>query len=631
MFSTSRRMFLTSLIVVQAAISLRVCNAEETVCPEGPPPQCEVDEPNGRTTCLDGTWPTDASNDPAFQIPSTTQYLFLRNIKFPIRENSYRLSHLIHLTDLVIQYSESCEVTTGATVPFLFQDLVASLDRSTMRRLIFYDINLQTIDDDFFAGFSGLESVEFYGCPIKEFTHRAFNPLAMGAPVSGLPGARNTSSFKTLQVLQDEELTEFAWEVLYPVAESLEVISFSAENLAEITYTPPIDSFGGMFLNRLTQLEIWETHLTTLPESVLNTITGAANAPVNLNFLRNKNICSDCINCSNCELVMPALRPLVNWASGSDFRTLRGSCLSATQGLFEFDIVGNSWDCIDKTTPGTPTTDPPQTTLPLENPTLPVGSSEGSSALPTTAEYVTTSGNWNSTANPTTDRQSDLPGPSNGRKKAHAILMVIAWNFLVTIGVLTARQTKNIYPNKRPLNGPVWFIAHRTLMSLAVVLTLSSIIIIIVDVGGWRDISHAYLGVITFSLAMIQPFIAVFFRPHLGNARRYIFNYFHWTLGRLTYLLSVVTMFLGARLPVLGVHEAAAYLILTCFIVNILLQIGLEVNRHRHIFNARVPPLRPNEFPIDSAQKILLIVDVIFISAITISVIVLIAVAPLHN
>ncbi|OWA54546.1 hypothetical protein BV898_18946 [Hypsibius exemplaris] len=90
-------------------------------------------------------------------------------------------------------------------------------------------------------------------------------------------------------------------------------------------------------------------------------------------------------------------------------------------------------------------------------------------------------------------------------------------------------------------------------------------------------------------------------------------------------------MFLGSRLPVLGVHEAAAYLILTCFLVNILLQIGLEVNRNRHIFNARVPTLRPNEFPIDFAQKILLIVDAIFITAITISVIVLIAVAPLHN
>ncbi|OWA55085.1 putative Ferric-chelate reductase 1 [Hypsibius exemplaris] len=414
-----------------------------------------------------------------------------------------------------------------------------------------------------------------------------------------------------------------------------------------------------MFLNHLTQLWIWDTHLITLPESVLNTITGAADAPVELSFVWNENICSDCINCSNCELVMPALWPLINWVSVSDLRSLGGSCLKATQDEFRFYIVGNSWNCIDTTTPGITLRNSPQTTLPLKNstlpvassegfsaspttaeyvttsdnwnPTLPVGSSEGSSALPTTAEYVTRSDNWNSTANPTADRPSNLPASSNGRKKAHAILMIIAWNFLVTIGVLTARQTKNMYPNKRPLNGPVWFIAHRTLMSLTVILTLSSIIIIIVDVGGWRDISHAYLGVITFSLAMIQPFVAVFFRPHIGNARRFIFNYFHWTLGRLTYLLSVVTMFLGARLPVLGVHEAAAYLILTCFIVNILLQIGLEVHRNRQIFNARDPPLRPNEFPIDSAQKILLIVDVIFITAITISVIVLIAVAPSHN
>ncbi|OWA54545.1 hypothetical protein BV898_18945, partial [Hypsibius exemplaris] len=128
------------------------------------------------------------------------------------------------------------------------------------------------------------------------------------------------------------------------------------------------------------------------------------------------------------------------------------------------------------------------TTSPWENSTPPVGFSEGFSASPITADYVTTSGNWNFTVNPTTDRPSDLPATSNGRKKAHAILMVIAWNFLVTIGILTARQTKNIYSNKILLNGPVWFFAQRNINEPGRSLTLSSIIIIIVDVGGWRDI-----------------------------------------------------------------------------------------------------------------------------------------------
>ncbi|OWA53260.1 hypothetical protein BV898_17694 [Hypsibius exemplaris] len=226
----SRRMFLTCLIVVQAAISLRMCNAEETtsdslptlappICLGGPLTQCKwLDEPSGITICSEGSWPAD----PAFDVPPTTQHLILYNIKFPNRENSFRFSHLINLTVLQIEYSESCDLTTGATVPFLFQNLVASLDRSTMRTLFFTHIHFETIDDDFFAGFSGLESVEFDNCRIKEFTRRSFSPLAMGAPVSSLPGARNTSSFKQLRVVHAAELTEFAWEVLYPVAESLE-------------------------------------------------------------------------------------------------------------------------------------------------------------------------------------------------------------------------------------------------------------------------------------------------------------------------------------------------------------------------------------------------------------------------
>ena len=81
-------------------------------------------------------------------------------------------------------------------------------------------------------------------------------------------------------------------------------------------------------------------------------------------------------------------------------------------------------------------------------------------------------------------------------------------------------------------------------MVLVTVLTISAFVIIFVQAGGWVDTtnhpllqSHAVIGTITFSLAMIQPFVALF-RPHPGTAKRPVFNYFHRTLGFSTHVLS---------------------------------------------------------------------------------------------
>ena len=67
-------------------------------------------------------------------------------------------------------------------------------------------------------------------------------------------------------------------------------------------------------------------------------------------------------------------------------------------------------------------------------------------------------------------------------------------------------------------------------MVLASVLSIAGFVIIFVEKVNWLDIPHAYTGVITFALSLIQPTIATF-RPHPGTPKRPIFNYVHWTLG----------------------------------------------------------------------------------------------------
>ncbi|GAV06519.1 hypothetical protein RvY_16491 [Ramazzottius varieornatus] len=186
-------------------------------------------------------------------------------------------------------------------------------------------------------------------------------------------------------------------------------------------------------------------------------------------------------------------------------------------------------------------------------------------------------------------------------KKAHAILMVFAWMLFASFGILMARQTRDMWPLTQPFGLKMWFHAHRTSMVLVTVLTISAFIVIFVQAGGWVGTnehplvqSHAVLGCITFSLAMIQPFVALF-RPHPGTPNRPYFNYFHWTLGYSTHVLSIVTMTLGTQLTDrLEGLQGVGFLILGSFLVNFALQVALKVYKR---YRARcTKAVRANSF-----------------------------------
>jgi len=59
-----------------------------------------------------------------------------------------------------------------------------------------------------------------------------------------------------------------------------------------------------------------------------------------------------------------------------------------------------------------------------------------------------------------------------------------------------------------------WFVLHRGLMVTTVTITIISLIIIMVNRGGWSKSAgtHAILGIITVVLAILNP-IGAFFRP----------------------------------------------------------------------------------------------------------------------
>lgn len=137
--------------------------------------------------------------------------------------------------------------------------------------------------------------------------------------------------------------------------------------------------------------------------------------------------------------------------------------------------------------------------------------------------------------------------------KAHAILMVLAWALLAPLGILIARLVRRGKLEDLKIgSNQSWFVLHRGLMVTAVTITIISLIIIMVNRGGWSKSAgtHAILGIITVVLAILNP-IGAFFRPDKFTVNRVFFNIIHSSNGYLTLIFSIATIFLGMDLALL--------------------------------------------------------------------------------
>lgn len=151
----------------------------------------------------------------------------------------------------------------------------------------------------------------------------------------------------------------------------------------------------------------------------------------------------------------------------------------------------------------------------------------------------------------------------SSKTSAHGALMVIAWIGFASLGIFMARYMKVAFGDKEMLGTKIWFTFHRSFMLLTVVLTIISVILVFVDVGGWSygAGAHSYTGIIVVLLAVIQPIMALF-RPSPGDEKRYIFNWAHRGVGLSSLLVAVVTVFLGIRLDGAGLNNTALYIMI---------------------------------------------------------------------
>lgn len=137
--------------------------------------------------------------------------------------------------------------------------------------------------------------------------------------------------------------------------------------------------------------------------------------------------------------------------------------------------------------------------------------------------------------------------------KAHAIIMVFAWALLAPLGLLIARLVRRGKLEDLKIgSNQSWFVLHRGLMVTTVMITIVSLIIVMVNRGGWSNSAgnHAILGIITIILAFLNP-IGALFRPDKFSVNRVFFNVIHSSNGYLTLIFSIATIFLGMDLALL--------------------------------------------------------------------------------
>lgn len=180
-------------------------------------------------TCSDGDWPTD-SNPQIF--PNTTQ-LTLENLVF--YQDQFRpIPSLPDLTRLVLKnITVFSSGGTRETILFPLQTFAAGmiLDKSRLRTLVLTDLQLPTLEEHLFQGFSGLTELTIVGCNVTYIHPRTFYPFATESFVvhndSGRlaigGGRRFSTGFQILSIVGASGLRFFPLESMFPFSETLMV------------------------------------------------------------------------------------------------------------------------------------------------------------------------------------------------------------------------------------------------------------------------------------------------------------------------------------------------------------------------------------------------------------------------
>ncbi|KAL1414000.1 hypothetical protein MTO96_030799 [Rhipicephalus appendiculatus] len=163
--------------------------------------------------------------------------------------------------------------------------------------------------------------------------------------------------------------------------------------------------------------------------------------------------------------------------------------------------------------------------------------------------------------------------------KIHGSLMLFAWLFLVSVAIMMARHFKKDWPGVKIVDLQVWFVFHRSLMTLALVCILASLATVVTAVGGWSyGVNlHPILGVTASALAIAQPIMALF-RCHSNEPRRPVFNWLHWANGNVAQSVALVTIYYAPGLTKSGLGGSGTFLTVLSLLVgfHIAVHVGMQ-------------------------------------------------------
>jgi len=153
----------------------------------------------------------------------------------------------------------------------------------------------------------------------------------------------------------------------------------------------------------------------------------------------------------------------------------------------------------------------------------------------------------------------------------HGRLMVLAWAFLMPLALILARYFKIVPGQKWParLDNPFWFLSHRRVGGLLIVVVTVAAVLAFVASGGSMvpETTHGWLGVFVLLLTWLQLVNALLRGTHGGpvdpftrqkrpveqwpgdhfsmTRRRIVFEYAHKAIGYLLVVLSAIALLAG--------------------------------------------------------------------------------------
>ncbi|CAF0910187.1 unnamed protein product [Brachionus calyciflorus] len=143
---------------------------------------------------------------------------------------------------------------------------------------------------------------------------------------------------------------------------------------------------------------------------------------------------------------------------------------------------------------------------------------------------------------------------SNGSytlRKIHSSIMLFAWMFLSTLGIILERYYKYLGPDKKYFGVRLWFLLNDSSILSVNLLTILGLAFILIDKKfSWTSISmkanfsHSILGIIAICISVLQ-FIFVVLKPKKDQSNQKIFYWIQNVVRILANSLSIFSIMLG--------------------------------------------------------------------------------------